>query len=320
MNDIITIGHARCRVDIWTLGAAVNGLWVPDRAGALGRVCPGYATADERLAARSYLGEIVGPVANRIAGAAFTLDGVTFATDRNEGENTLHSGPGGLHRLTWAVADQGEDHVRLAVDWPAGRGGFPGPLHLAVEYRVDGQTVTHVITATAEAPTLANICAHAYFNLSGSPDPMLDETLAVAAGRYLPVGPGLIPLPSAPAPVEGPLDLRRPRRLGDLVTDPHPQIAAAGGLDHAFVLDAPGLDQVAVELADPSSGRRLRLATDCPAVQVYSGHGLPVPYGAIAIEAEDYPGAPGRPDFPSIALRPGEEYRRETRWTFDVVD
>jgi aldose 1-epimerase len=316
MNTIITIGHDTCRAEIWTLGAAVNGVWVPDRDGALANVHPSLASPEARLAGKGFFGEVVGPFANRIAGGRFTIDGHEYHTPLNEGPNILHSGPDGLHRQVWTVLDQGPDHVRLGCDLADGHAGFPGPIHVEIAYWVEGCLVGHTITATAERPTLANICSHAYFNLAGAAVPMADQLLAVAASRYLTVDAALIPLPSAPEPVEGPFDLSTPRRIGDLVAADHPQVRAAGGIDHAFILDQPSLGVAAVELADPASGRRLTVSTDCPAIQVYSGQYLDAPFTAMAIEAEEYPGAPGRPDFPSVVLRPGETYRRTTHWEF----
>lgn len=38
----------------------------------------------------TYFGAIVGRVANRIGGAKFVLNGVTYKTDANDGKNTLH--------------------------------------------------------------------------------------------------------------------------------------------------------------------------------------------------------------------------------------
>jgi aldose 1-epimerase len=325
----ITIGHESCRAEIWPLGAAVNGLWVPDRLGAMASVVPGYATADARLAGKAYFGEVVGPVANRIAGAAFTLDGVRYETTPNEAPNTLHGGVLGMHRRVWQVLAQSAESVRLGLDWPDGQEGFPGPFHAEVEYAVTGQTVAHTVTVTTARPTPVNVVSHVYFALSGVMEPVLGQTLRVAASRYLPVDAQLIPLPEAPAAVEGPLDLRAGRLLGDVVRDSHPQIVTAGGLDHAFVLDTPG-SRTAVELSDPGSGRRLEITTDYPAVQVYSGQSLAgpnvahpagevAPFTALAIETEDYPGALGREDFPPVILRPGETYRRTTTWAFSVI-
>ncbi len=45
-----------------------------------------------------YFGSLVGRFANRIGGAAFTLDGVKYQLAKNDGENTLHGGTQGSGR------------------------------------------------------------------------------------------------------------------------------------------------------------------------------------------------------------------------------
>jgi aldose 1-epimerase len=47
--------------------------------------------------------------------------------------------------------------------------------------------------------------------------------------------------------------------------------------------------------------------------------GTPGPFTGLALEAEEFPNAPNRDDFPSTAVAPGETYRRTTKWTFSVV-
>ncbi|MDR1448854.1 MAG: galactose mutarotase [Propionibacteriaceae bacterium] len=331
-NDIIPIGHDGCLAAIWTLGAAVNSVYVPDRSGRIAPVVLGYDSADDRLFGEFFAGEIVGPVANRIAGGRYSLDGAVHTTARNDRGQTLHSGPAGLHRRTWEVLDRGPGHVLLGCDWPADAEGFPGPIHIEVLYSVAGSTVRHEVVATTAAPTVVNIVSHPYFNLSGRLGPVTDHELQVWAASYLPVNDCSIPLASSPERVVGSLDLRQPRLLGDVVDSEHPQIKACGGLDHAFLLDpaAPGLVRPAAFLRHPPSGRTLRIETDQPSLQVYTGQGLgeadtistpkgiPVPYCGVALETQDLPDAPNRPDFPSVVLRPGEVYRRVTDWVFGL--
>ncbi len=48
-----------------------------------------------------YLGPIVGRVANRISNGKFTLNGQEYVLEKNNGENNLHSGSTGLHRVTY---------------------------------------------------------------------------------------------------------------------------------------------------------------------------------------------------------------------------
>ena len=61
----------------------------------------------------------------------------------------------------------------------------------------------------------------------------------------------------------------------------------------------------------------LRVATNAPGLQVYTGDYLPLPRGGVALEAQNYPDSPHNPSFPTIELRPGETYRRTIRWSID---
>ena len=66
---------------------------------------------------------------------------------------------------------------------------------------------------------------------------------------------------------------------------------------------------------------------DAPALQVYTGAYLDVPKGGkdgavygsaagICLESQGFPNAPNTPAFPSVELRPGEEYRHTIVYRF----
>jgi len=248
----------------------------------------------------------------------------------------LHGGPNGFNRRYWHVADQTATTVRLELDWEDPAGGFPGPIHAEILYGVEGATLTYAVTATCPQTMVCDIVSHPYFNLAGRLTPIAGHTLQIPASAYLPIDENLIPLPEAPAPVAGtPFDLREARPVGEVVGADDPQVHLVGGMDHAFVLDdgatGDGL-RLAATLTDPDSGRRLDIESDHPALQVYTGQYLadtriahPASAGgspagcAIALETEDYPDAPRRPDFPSILVRPGETWCRTTRWVFSTM-
>lgn len=309
----LRIGTGAVTAEIWTLGAALNAVWAPDRDGNKAQVVLGHVDEAERLAAGAYLGEIVGPYGNRIRDARFSLDGVSYQLERNFlGKHCLHSGISGFHRQEWTVEQAGEDHVRLALTWVDTTGEHPGPVHAAVTYRVAGNTLSYEIEVSADTATVVNVIGHPYLNLAGQ-GTIADQVLTVNADAYLPVDDELIPTADAPCPVEGRFDLRGGQNLGTVI--------AAGGLDHCFVLDGTGLRTVAT-LADPKSGRMLEIATDEPGLQVYDGGGLyeigyPA-YGGLAMETQSFPDAPNRPDFPSTTLRPGEVRRSRTVWRFSA--
>mgnify|MGYP001161692227 CR=1 FL=1 len=309
----LRIGTGAVSAEIWTLGAAVNALWAPDREGAVTSVILGHADEGERLAGNAFLGEIVGPFGNRLRDARFEIDGVTYQTERSFlGKHSLHSGSDGFHRQEWTVAEADAEHVRLTLTWSDTTGDHPGPIHAAVTYRAEGAAFSYVIEVTTEAPTVVNVVGHPYVNLAGA-GTVLDQVLTIAADTYLPVDAEMIPTADAPAPVEGRFDLRAGKTLGEIV--------GAGGVDHNFVPDGEGMRHVA-SVVDPHSGRRLDIETDEPGLQVYDGRGLEEvgypKYGGMAIETQNFPDAPNRPDFPSALLRPGQTRTSTTVWRFSA--
>lgn len=334
MNESVRIGHDTLSAEIWTLGASLNDLRVPDRDGVLAPVVLGYANEADRRAGQGYLGEICGPFGNRIAGASFTLDGVSYQLDRNErGKQTLHGGSAGFSSQEWTVVEKDADHVRLALDWHDTAASHPGPIHVEVTYSVRGQDLSYVIEATTAAATVINPVNHAYFNLSATMRPVVDHIIQVAADQYLSVDDDLIPLPESPVDVEGTsFDLRRPLAIAEVLAEP----GLEDGLDHAYVLEgfneAVRTVRPVATLKHGGSGRRLIVSTDQPAIHIYTGQGLggdpsvTGPEGVveamsgIALETEGYPDAPHRPDFPSTVLRPSEVFRTTTVLSFSVLD
>lgn len=315
------------------LGAALAELWLPDSSGRLDDVALG---ADGPGPRRLY-GATVGRYANRIAGAAFTLDGQRHELAANDGPNCLHGGPDGFDLRDWDVVAQDAEAVTLALVSPDGDQGFPGRLDARVTYRLtaeaDGARLEVTMQATADRATPVSLTNHAYFNLGGVSNPARitgidDHRLRVAASRYLPVSDAAIPLPGAPAPVDGtPFDLRAGARLGDRLRAGHPQMLAVRGFDHCFALDGEGLRRAAT-LTHPS-GRSVVLWTDQPGLQVYTGNwldgtargkgGAAYRMGdAICLEPGAFPDAPNRPDFPDAILRPGQTYRHRMALAFQT--
>ena len=98
-----------------TFGAALQSIFVPDRSGRLADVVLGRDTLEGYLAIRRFLGATIGRYANRVANAAFELDGARFQLPTNDGANALHGGLSGFDRQRWALIDIGERDRKSVV-------------------------------------------------------------------------------------------------------------------------------------------------------------------------------------------------------------
>ncbi|MEI2698549.1 MAG: aldose epimerase family protein [Microthrixaceae bacterium] len=324
-SDLAVLEVGPRRLEVLSLGAHLIGLWSPDREGRVDNVVvsmrdvEGSPDVDAyRDPARNpYLGSIVGRYANRIAGSAMVLDGATHRLVSNEGPNQLHGGPGGFSTREWdldvATGDRGA-RVELHLVSPDGDQGFPGQLDVAVTYRLDlDGTMSIQMSATTDEATVVNLTNHTYWNLAGTTNAVdatvADHELSVAADRVVEVDADLLPTGRlVPVDAMG-MGLRTPVRVGDLLEVP--AFAATGGVDHCWVLDAAAVDRPRITLSDPSSGRRIRVGTDQPGVQVYTAnHGAgPLPrHGAVCLETQHLPDSPNQPAFPSPVIRPGQVY------------
>src|SRR5882762_3966768 len=68
-------------VEITNYGATVVSIVVPDRNGKLENTVIGFPSLEGYVNDRCYIGSTIGRYANRIGGAAFTLDGAAYTLE-----------------------------------------------------------------------------------------------------------------------------------------------------------------------------------------------------------------------------------------------
>ena len=319
--EVYTLGTEQgLQAEILTLGGTLRSLTLPVKGKRIPLVLslpdlPAY------LKDTSYLGQLVGRYGNRIAGAAFELDGQKYKLTANNGPNTLHGGDVGFGKNVWQVLGSGgtrNSYIKLGHHSPAGINGFPGNLEVTALISIFEDTLTLAYEATTDAPTPISFTWHPYFNISGDPQRPIDEQrLMMTASNYLPINEARVPTGEI-APVAGtPFDFRRAKTVRVPPATSHPQIALTGGYDHCWVLDKDA--RVAADLYSPASGVRMMVRTNLPGIQVYGAYHLKTAYPgmhAICIEPENFPDAPNHANFPSSILRPGETHRSFMSFTF----
>jgi len=127
-------------VSFTNFGAVLVEAIMPDAKGKLGPVALGFDTLGEYEDDPAFIGPIIGPVANRISGAEFTLDGKRFELDKNDDENCLHSGRTGWHRQLWDAEINGTN-LHFTLQTQDGTGGFPANIaaELIISFDDDGR-------------------------------------------------------------------------------------------------------------------------------------------------------------------------------------
>lgn len=239
----------------------------------------------------NYMGAVVGRVANRIAGARFTLDGETYVLPANEPPHHLHGGPDGLHNRIWSVERDGDSALRLGLTSEHLDQGYPGLLEISVIIRLTGAELCYEFTATTDRPTPINLSQHAYYNLMGR-GTVADHRLRISAETITPTCDDQIPTGQI-TPVDDTNDFRTPRAIG---TTPRDVNLMLTGTNPAAELTAP-------------NGLKLSLDTDKPGLQLYTGHHLPTPFAGLCLEPQFPPNAINMPAFAMPLTTPDQPYR-----------
>ena len=283
---------------------------MPDRHGKQENVLLTFDSLEARIANSAYQGEVVGRYANRIAGGRFTLNGKEYhVTPNEENGNCLHGGAE-FSRNLWQVEAASDTELVLSFASLAGAHGFPGAVKARVHYTLKGGTLAIEYEAVSDADTVLNLTNHAYFNLAGQGD-VLGHILQIDAPHYLPIDENSIPTGELRPMAGTPFDFTSPKPIGQDIRADDPQLTQVKGYDHNFC--HPG----AISVSEPQSGRQMRVETDLPGVQLYTGNFLPSSHAAFCLETQAWPDSPNQ--WPAqCLLKAGEIYRTTTSFVFSA--
>lgn len=335
------------QVSLWTLtnanglelsvtnyGGKVVSLLVPDKHGKMVDVVTGYKSIDDYLkSGEVYFGAAIGRYGNRIANGQFTLNGLMYQLEQNNGPNSLHGGPKGFHAVVWEVKQIDEKTMELSYLSKDMEEGFPGNLLVKMVYRLTDENEFRIdYFAETDKDTICNLTNHSYFNLSGEgSDTVLDHVLQINANAYLPTNEVAIPYGQLEA-VEGtPMDFRQAISVGARIDDDFEALEFGNGYDHTYVINrkTEGIEQTAT-LYSPITGIQMEVLTNEPGVQLYTGNYMNgteigksgrayLKRAALCLETQHYPDSPNQPQFPSVNLCTGEKYHSITIHKFSLM-
>ena len=319
-------------VTLTNYGAKIVSIYAPSRDGSLADVMLGFSSIADYVQYSASHGATVGPFANRIGGAAFTIGDITYPLEANNNGNTLHSGSSTFSRQVWE-ANQTGNRVAMTLESPDGTYGFPGNKRVTVVFTLTEENELRIdYEAESDAPTHINLTNHGYFNLRGEGNGnVLEHVVVINADDVTEVNELMIPTGEFVGVAESPLDFRSPRAIGERIDEEHPQLTIASGYDFNYVLNKePGELAFAGSAYEPESGRYMEVFTTEPGMQFFTANhfqgseigksGQPfVRRGGFCFETQHFPDSPNQPHFPSTLLVPGERFVSTTIFKFSVA-
>ena len=322
-------------VAITNYGGSLVAIMVPDRDGNRANVIQGHDNIEDCVnSPEPYLSTLIGRYGNRICKGKFQLHGKEYQLPINNGPNSLHGGKKGFNAKVWDALQMNDHTLVLKYVSPYGEEGFSGEMKTTVVYTfTDDNELVIEYMATTNKKTIVNLTSHGFFSLAGiaNPTPTIENLeCEINADFYIPIDETSIPTGEIRR-VEGtPFDFRKPKTVGQDIDADNEQIKNGAGYDHCFVLNKKeeGELSFAARIKEPVSGRVMEVYTTEPGVQVYTDNwadgykeqnGATFPRrSAICFEAQHFPDSPNRPYFPSVVLRPGEQYTQKTVYRFAV--
>lgn len=322
-------------VELLNLGGIITSIKTPDSNGKIADIALGFDDPKQYLDRHPYFGAIIGRFGNRIAGGSFSLDDKDYQLAINNGSNHLHGGIKGFDKVFWdaeSFSDINASGVVLHYLSNHMEEGYPGNLSVSVTYTLTNDDILKArYEASTDQKTIINLTQHSYFNLSGDfTAQIFDHELMLNADAFLAVDENQIPTGAYRAVAQTPFDFSSFKTMGKDFNAESKQLEIGNGYDHCFIINPSETAMVeAAVVHHPKSGRVMKVFTDQPGVQLYTGNfldntltakngGIYGPQTGFCLETQHFPDAPNQSNFPTTVLNPGESFTSETWFQFSV--
>ena len=321
------------RAVILNFGGVIKNIFIKDKDGNERDVILGHDNMEQYKTNNGYMGALIGRHANRLHRGEFEINGNKYNAGINDGKNSLHGGIVGFDKKIWdAVEKEDADGCSLILTTvsPDGEEGFPGNATVCVTYTLTKSNELKInYRAVSDKDTVFNMTNHAYFNLNGhASGDICDHVLQLNSNFYTPNTDECMPNGEILSVMGTPFDFRIPKPVGSDINADFEQIEMFNGYDHNFALAGSGMRTAAV-LSSEKSGITLKVTTDKPGIQIYTGNSINedltykdgVKYKvhqAICLETQYFPNSMTCSHFPSPVLRANEVYDFTTVFAFSV--
>lgn len=318
-------------VTLTNYGAKIVSVYTPDNMGNFADVMLGFKSiADYQQYGASH-GAVVGPFANRIANASFTIGDETYNLPVNNGTACLHSGPDSWYRKVWDFQQDGKV-TTFSLKSADGEFGFPGNKTVTAKYTLtDDNELKIDYEITTDKSCFINVTNHSYFNLRGEGNgDILNHVMVINADKSTPVNAEMIPTGEIVDIRGTDLDFTTPHVIGERIDSDNQMLVFGSGYDFNYVINKTENELgFAASIYEPESGRYMEVFTTEPGVQLYTGNHLKgneigkagVAYTkrtGFCLETQHYPDSPHQSAFPSTLLNPGETFQSTTIYKFSA--
>jgi aldose 1-epimerase len=274
----------------------------------------GYTSAQDYVEDPYYIGATCGRVCNRLAKGQFQLDDIRYQLPINDSENCLHGGIDNFSMRYWQIDQQQTSGSTVCLNLRSKDGdqGFPGQVDASVRYHLtpDNKLDIQYIATTTDA-TPINFTNHSYFHLGEKNGEQL--SLQLNASAFLKTNILGIPSGDFVSVMNTSFDFRA-AQLIRLIQKAY---------DHCYMLDNSSDLQAKAVLISKKNNIQMKVFTDQPAMQLYTGHYLSTPfkpYQGICLEAQNYIDAINFSHFPNSVLRADTQYKRQITFGFESIN
>ena len=217
----------------------------------------------------TYMGSFVGRFCGRIKNSRFQIDNREYNLVPNDGSSHLH---GVLSRVLFKLKKHTTNEVVFEYDSPSGEDGFPGNMHIEVQYIFENENLVFRVNAISDQDTVFAPSNHTYFTLPDNGDKsILRLSLQMNASSFYEIDDGILKTGKLISLKEYPqMDFRDARVLKYLVDEKNrsPQLIKGNGLDHTVHFN----DKPEIVLESPVL--KLSVTTSENNIHVYAGGSL----------------------------------------------
>lgn len=314
-------------------GARVVSLLVPDKNGNLTDIDVGFDTIGKYISAKDQCyGAVVGRYAGRIAGGKFSIDGVAYQLDVNNGNNAIHGGNTGFQTRVWDGEQINDQSVQFSYVSPDGEEGYPGTVTIkAIFTLTDGDELKIEFAYSTDKKTIANIINHNFYNLNGEGiGDINNHLLQINTDKFNAINEDCIPTHIASVK-NSPFDFTSFNTISERINADNVQIKNGTGYDHTYAFDkgVSALPELVATAIGDISGIGIEVYTTEPGVHFYTGnfmkglHTFKSGAGdycrtAFCLETQHYPNSPNNPQAPSTIKEAGKKYTSVTIHKFFI--